>query len=262
MEAFGMATMRNLPDAHPLYKLLRPHFRYTMSINSAARKVLITETGTIAQNFAIGAEGLFEFMERGGKAYDVTWTNIRKHAIRRGVDDPKKLPGYHYRDDGFLLWDAIEEYVKGIIDIFYASDAEVKSDEELRNWVQELYEIGFFAVEGAVKGHGFPEKIEKKADLIEWCTLIIFTGSCQHASVNYGQFDTSGYQPNGAYGMRKPPPKRQDIQYQDLMDYLPDIPSASMSISVVYILVQFSTDEVKCDISIFQCLQIEQIFLF
>ena len=33
-----MATMRNIPDAHPLYKLLQPHYHYTIGINTAAIK--------------------------------------------------------------------------------------------------------------------------------------------------------------------------------------------------------------------------------
>ena len=42
-----MGTMRNLPDAHPVYKLLRPHFRFTMAINSIARKSLIHDGGIL-----------------------------------------------------------------------------------------------------------------------------------------------------------------------------------------------------------------------
>ena len=52
-----MVTMRNLPDAHPVYKLLQPHFRYTVGINGAARKSLINDRGIIDQIFSIGGEG-------------------------------------------------------------------------------------------------------------------------------------------------------------------------------------------------------------
>ena len=47
MEAYAVATMRTLPDAHPINKLLRPHFRYTMAINSRARATLINDGGII-----------------------------------------------------------------------------------------------------------------------------------------------------------------------------------------------------------------------
>ena len=54
MEAYAVATMRNLPDPHPVYKLLRQHFRYTMAINTSARASLINNGGIIDELFAIG----------------------------------------------------------------------------------------------------------------------------------------------------------------------------------------------------------------
>ena len=35
MEAYNMGLMRNIPDAHPVY---RPHMRYTTAINTTARE--------------------------------------------------------------------------------------------------------------------------------------------------------------------------------------------------------------------------------
>ncbi len=34
MEVLAVATMRNLPRVHPVYKLLVPHLRYTIAVNS------------------------------------------------------------------------------------------------------------------------------------------------------------------------------------------------------------------------------------
>ena len=139
MEAYGVATMRNLPDAHPVYKLLRPHFRYTMAINHAARRNLINNGGIIDQLFSIGGKddssGKAEFVRRTNAIYDVHWTNIRKDLTARGIspDDNKKLPNYFYRDDGVRLWDAIETFVASILDIFYTNDKAVEDDSELKN---------------------------------------------------------------------------------------------------------------------------------
>ena len=52
-----MGTMRNLPDSHPVNKLLRPHFRYTMAINSRAHKTLIVEGGPIDLSLGIDVKG-------------------------------------------------------------------------------------------------------------------------------------------------------------------------------------------------------------
>ena len=61
IEPFIIATMRNLSVLHPLWKALRPHFKYTMHINSSARSGLIsgvTEsdpvTGIIERTFTAG----------------------------------------------------------------------------------------------------------------------------------------------------------------------------------------------------------------
>ena len=239
-----MATMRNIPDAHPVYKLLQPHFRYTMAINAAARKALINKNGIIAQNFAIGSDGLMELFKRASEIHRVQLTNIKWNLKERGVENPDELPGYYYRDDGIKVWDAIEAYVQEIISMFYKSDEDVKNDPELKEWVLEIHTVAFPGYLGAPQGHGFPDKIETIPDLVEYCTLIMFTGSAQHAAVNFGQFDTYGYTPNAPIAMRKPPPKRSNIMYRDLMEYLPDIPTAAQASSITFSLAQYSPDEV------------------
>ena len=245
MEAYGVATMRNIPDAHPLYKLLQPHFRYTMSINSAARATLINRDGIIARNFAIGSDGMEELFKRASTVHRVQLTNIKQNLKERGVDNRDELPGYYYRDDGIVIWDAIEEYVREILSLFYTSDDDVKNDSEVKNWVQEIHSTAFPGFNGAPQGHGFPDKIETITDLVEYCTLIIFTGSAQHAAINFGQFDIYGYAPNAPFGMRKPPPQHTNVLYHDLLEYLPDIPTAAESSSITFTLAQFSPDEVS-----------------
>ena len=105
-----MATMRNLPDAHPLYRLLKPHFRYTIAINSAARQNLINSSGIIDQTFSIGGKGKEMLMQRACKVYDVQDANIKENVKKRGVHNPTFLPNYYFRDDGILIWNAIESY--------------------------------------------------------------------------------------------------------------------------------------------------------
>ena len=78
MEAYGVATMRNIPDAHPLYKLLQPHFHYTIGINSAARRTLINDGGIIDLTFSIGGKGKEMLIQRAFKIYDVRVSNIKK----------------------------------------------------------------------------------------------------------------------------------------------------------------------------------------
>ena len=191
MEAYSMATMRNLPDPHPINKILQPHFRYTRAINARARHTLINKGGIIDQLIAIGGEGKEELSKRAFAAYSVYCTNIKHNTKERGVDNPDQLPGYYYRDDGLKIWEAIEAYAKDIINHFNQSDGDVKGDPELQQWAKDIHNTAFPAFQSdstgqsAPAGHDFPDKIETREELTELCTLIMFTGFAQHASVNF-----------------------------------------------------------------------------
>ena len=245
MEAYAVATMRKLPDPHPVYKLLYPHFRYTMAINTSARASLINNGGIIDQLFAIGRKGTIKLFQLVSEQYRVHWTNIVQFAKERGVDDPEKLPGYYYRDDGIKIWEAIKTFVSGVIDEFYKTDKDVKKDEELKNWAEDIHTNAFPGYFGAEDGHGFPKQILTKKDLTEYCTLIMFTGSAQHASINFGQYSIYGFVPNAPLTLRLPPPSKKGVaDYSVLLHSLPDKEDTAAQVTVVDMLSQYSQDEV------------------
>lgn len=250
MEAYSMATMRALPDAHPVYKLIRPHCRYTMAINSSARETLINDGGIIDTIFAIGGEtkdsGKNELFRRCNEIYNIQMTNIRRNVKERGCDNPDELPEYYYRDDGFKVWDALNTFVTDIINIYYKSDDDVKEDSELMDWAIEINTNGFPAFGSNPSGRGFPNKITNRELLIELCTLIMFTGSGQHAAVNFGQFQIYGYIPNSSVGFANPPPTKKGVcNNRYLIESMPDLKTAGLAIATAWGLSQYSPDEVS-----------------
>lgn len=64
---------------------------------------------------------------------NMSWSSydLPKVLEKRGVHDAKKLPGFHYRDDALKLWQAIREYIKDILTIYYHSDEKVQSVSKL-----------------------------------------------------------------------------------------------------------------------------------
>jgi hypothetical protein len=48
-EPFILATMRHISALHPVYKLMLPHFRYTLDINANARSILVNADGILEQ---------------------------------------------------------------------------------------------------------------------------------------------------------------------------------------------------------------------
>ena len=245
MEAYAVATSRNLPDPHPIYKLLHPHFRFTMAINSKARATLINNGGIIDMLSSIGGPGKVQLMRRGSKVYSVYSTNIKRSVKERGVADPIQLPGYFYRDDGLKVWNALEEFIRSVLNEFYSNDDSVKADTELQNWAEDIHVNGFPGYFGASDGHSFPKQIQTKEDLVDICTLVAFTGSAQHAAVNFGQYDIYGFVPNAPFEMRLPPPTKKGVtSLQKLIDTLPDSESSRMAIVMTHLLSQYSQNEV------------------
>ena len=146
METIAVVTHRQLSIAHPLHQLLVPHCRFTMAINHSARMKMLAPGGPIDKTMGVGWEGAPALGARAWKDWSFTQYDLRTDLKARGVDDPRLLPNYHYRDDALKLWDAIGEFVGAVLRRFYHSDADVAADTELQAWVRELVdpEIGNF----------------------------------------------------------------------------------------------------------------------
>ncbi|KAG2468361.1 LOX5 lipoxygenase, partial [Polypterus senegalus] len=179
-EVFCIATMRQLPAVHPVYKLLIPHMRDTLEINTNARLTLVSDIGIFKQIVSTGGEGLGVLLQKECQKIEFMSLLPKSDFEKRGVS---QLKNYVYRDDCLKVWDTIESFVSGIVDLFYSSDDDVKEDKELQNWIDDVVTEGF----KDLPNFGLPRNIEDKKALVTILAGVIFTSSALHAAINNGQ---------------------------------------------------------------------------
>ncbi|CAL5041925.1 unnamed protein product [Urochloa decumbens] len=190
VEPYIIAANRQLSQMHPIFRLLHPHFRFTMEINAMARNLLISADGIIEGSFAPGKH----CMDLSSAVYDKFWRfdmeALPADLIRRGMAVEGKdgkleltIEDYPYANDGLLIWDAIKEWVSDYVAHYYPSASDIAGDEELQGWWTEV----------RTKGHADKQDepwwpvLDSRDSLIQVLSTIIWVASAHHAAVNFGQ---------------------------------------------------------------------------
>ncbi|KAM3861094.1 arachidonate 12-lipoxygenase, 12R-type-like [Diretmus argenteus] len=184
-EGFAMATLRQLPSAHPLYKLLTPHCRNNLYVNTGGRQDLLAPDGPLNTN-AIGPKGMYKIMARALSETTYKTLCLPENIVIRGLE---KVPDFYYRDDGLKLWDIINSFVKAMIENYYPSDEHVRKDTELQAWINEIFTNAFLGN----KESGIPSRFNTVEEAIKFVTMVIFRVTGQHATVNDGQVFIGDY---------------------------------------------------------------------
>uniref|UniRef100_W5LZM4 Lipoxygenase domain-containing protein n=1 Tax=Lepisosteus oculatus TaxID=7918 RepID=W5LZM4_LEPOC len=234
-EVFCVATLRQLPSVHPLFKLLIPHMRYTLHINIMARNVLVSGGGLFDKASSTGGLGKFEVMQRGFTSLTYSSFCLPEDIAACGVE---RIPNYHYRDDGLKLWAAINRFVEGILKHYYLEDKDVLEDTEL----QDIFTNGFLGREQL----GIPESFPTVQKLKKFLTMVIFTCSVQHSAVNSGQFDYCSWMPNVPFTMARPPPSmKQDLLFSEIIRSVADSRSTLTTLAITRMLSHTYLEKVK-----------------
>ena len=244
MEPFAVVTARQLAENHPLGLLLRPHFRFMLFNNDLARKRLVNKggivddllAGTLLESLQIAREAYFKNAQ---ECWSLDQFSLPTEIKNRGMDDKEILRHYPYRDDGMLLWEAIEEYVGNYLGLYYKNSSDLQADTELQGWIAELV-----AQDGG-RVKGVPQRIDTLSQLVDIVTAIIFICGPQHSAVNYTQYDYISFVPNMPFAAYQPihtNPLESDIDHDYLMSFLPPPNQAADQLQIMYGLSAYQYD--------------------
>ncbi len=224
MEPIALATVRQLAANHPVNVLLKPHFEFTMAINSLADQVLINPGGAVDIILPGTLESSLQLSERGVSEYFNNFSDFAfpTYLRQRGVDNPSTLRDFPYRDDGLLVWNTLEDYVSRYIGIYYKSNRDISQDFELKNWLQALRKP---VIEGGFGIVSLPESLTNRDQLIDILTQMIFTAGPQHSAIAWIQYQYMAFIPNmpGALYQPIPTAKGKFADENSLASFLPGV---------------------------------------
>lgn len=237
LEPIALATVRELAACHPVNVLLKPHFEFTMAINAFADQVLINPGGYVDIIFGGTLESSLNLTNQG---VTEVFNNFSKFALptnlrQRGVDNRSVLRDFPYRDDGLLVWKALEEYVSQYVGIYYKSNRDIREDFELQNWIQALQrpisEKGFGVV-------SLPRHLTNRDQLIDILTQIIFTAGPQHSAIAWIQYQYMAFIPNMPGAIYQPIPTSKGIirDENSLTNFLPSVQPTFAQVNLMAVI--------------------------
>ncbi|WCJ36969.1 Lipoxygenase 2 chloroplastic [Euphorbia peplus] len=242
-EPYIIAANRQLSAMHPIYRLLHPHFRYTMEMNALGRQNLINAGGVIESTFSPEKYCL----EMSSMIYKEQWRfdhqGLPEDLISRGMafkdcNEPHGLKltieDYPFASDGLILWDAIKTWVTDYVNHYYRDSTTVSDDNELQAFWTEVRTVGH----GDKKDKPWWPELKTTDDLINIITTIMWTASGLHAAVNFGQYAYSGYMPNRPSLTRRKIPTEEDSDWKVFTDtpekvLLATLPSQSQAATLM-----------------------------
>uniref|UniRef100_A0A7N8Y329 Arachidonate 12-lipoxygenase n=1 Tax=Mastacembelus armatus TaxID=205130 RepID=A0A7N8Y329_9TELE len=238
VEVVCVATLRQLPVVHPIYKLLAPHLRYTLEINCRGRTQLLSANVILhvcVKVVSTGGDGLLILAQREYKV--LTYRSLQPHNDfpDRGVS---QLPNYFYREHSLMLWEAIHSFVSGMLSLYYQSDQDVQEDLELQAWIRDISQEGFKSSLKSIE-------CLTREELSTLLAVAIFTSTAQHAATNNGQFDWCAWIPNTPCTMRQPPPTDKDaVTMEMIMATLPDVSQSCVQMAITWHLGRTQPDAI------------------
>ncbi|KAB8293443.1 hypothetical protein EYC80_007754 [Monilinia laxa] len=200
-EGIIIASHRNLPEDHPVFKLLSPHWLKTLPLNAAARASLIPQV--IVHINGLTKEGSLRMVRKQYETFDFVGNYVPNDLESRGFPlkdlNSKRFHNYAYAKNMHLMWPAFHRFVSGMLRPSYPSDSSVSTDPHLRAWVAEIHSNTGANIPSFPHLTSFPE-------LVDAITMCIHIASSQHTAVNYLQNYYQAFVPNKPSALFSPLP--------------------------------------------------------
>lgn len=239
MEAVIMASHRQLYKSHPLYALLNPHLQFTLMVNHQHTflKDGKGRPGRFGELFAGDYDATTLCMANGLTSFNFKESALPKDIANREVDNPDLF--YPFRDDGILLWDAIQNFANEYIELYYNSDSDIAEDHEVQTWANDI------SAQDRGRIPGFPGNFQSKKELAETVGHIIFLCTAYHSCIHFNQYKYPGFVPNMPYSAYVPPPvsKADEINAADLLKIQPRF-RAAYSQTWTFFLTNFRVNRI------------------
>ena len=219
-EPILLATVRNLSARHPVGSLLLCHFDGTFHINRLAVDLLIQPGEAIETLIGTSLPGAYKLLAEKRKNYSFRGNYLPKRFIRHGTDGSSALGRYPYRDDGLLVWNAVERWAADFVEAYYRTDEDVRGDYELQAWAAEIASPDW----GQVTAFGAtPGTVQDRQDLAEILTMVMWTAGPQHAAVNFTQAPYLSFLPANPLAGFSPEPTGTGHTQKDWIAQFPPI---------------------------------------
>lgn len=238
-EALALASRRNLHRRHPLMALLDPHLSYTLKVNSGRLSLADKQRqpGTFGKLFGGSCQAMIDLMAESMRSFDFQ-ANAHPVDLRcRGMDNSELF--YPYRDDGQLIWKALQDFVEEYLYGYYAADQDLEADPELQAWAGEM------GSRDGLRLNGFPTAISSIGQLRDTLTNLLFTLTARHSSIHFAQYQYAGYVPNMPLACYLPPPTDPDrpLEPDYLLKALPPF-SPALHQSFIFYLTNFRVNRI------------------
>lgn len=222
-EATIVAAQRTFEQDHPVYSLLQPHWFKTLSLNAAARSILVPNV--ISKIAGLEQSQVYDFINYAYVTFDWTANFIPNDLERRGFPitevskDSGKYQKYMYARNMLDMWNGLHTFVADMLKVDYPTDADVKKDKAVQAWATEMRaDYG-----GNLKS--FPSAFNTFDELVNTVTMCIHIAAPQHTAINYTQEYYQAFVVNKPPCLTQPPPKtlKELTAYQqpDLMKSIP-----------------------------------------